>query len=43
MAGDQQLRKMLSYLFLICALTGLVAAVLGSGINKVAPNQFLKG
>lgn len=42
-AGDQQLRRMLSYLFLICALTGLVAAVLGSGINKVAPNQFLEG
>lgn len=42
-AGDEQLRRILTRLFLICALAGLVAAVLGSGINKVAPNQFLEG
>lgn len=38
---DGGLRRVLSQLFLIAALAAVVAAVLGSAINKVAPNQFL--
>ncbi len=40
-AGDDQLRRILTRLA-ACAVAGLVAAVLGSGMNKVAPNQFLE-
>jgi hypothetical protein len=40
-ARDRCLRRMLGRLFLIAALTSVLAAVLGSAINTVAPNQFL--
>ena len=40
-AADSRLRRVLAQLFVIAAVTATVAAVLGSAINKVAPNQFL--
>jgi hypothetical protein len=40
-ATDGRLRRVLAQLFVIAAVTATVAAVLGSAINKVAPNQFL--
>lgn len=40
-ARHRRLRRSLSQLFVIAALTAAVAAVLGSAINTVAPNEFL--
>ncbi len=40
-ARDARLRRTLAQLFVIAAVAATIAAVLGSAINKVAPNQFL--